>query len=249
MARRILRSRVLWLVACLAAPLPAEELSLKLPAVKTTITFGDQPVVISAAAVVTGRPNSLEDVFRLLLTADMSELQIHIADLLGAELNTSERCGDRLTVTSATLTPSNPAGALAASIHYERWICVKMLGKEVVKKLVGGDGVVPVTLSPSIEAGEVRLTAEVGTIQARGALGEILRSPPVRDRLKERIGAAIQSALQGSTNLKAMVPAAIERVVTLTTARFADAGAGRLSFELVADIRMPAAQIRSLLGH
>ena len=237
------------LVACLAIPASAEDFSLNLPPVKSTIQFGDQPVVITASGVITGRPNSLEDIFRLVLTADLAELQEHIGDVLKAQLNDEERCGDRLNVTGAMLTPANPASELTVELHYERWVCVKMLGKEVNRKLVGGDGAVPVTLSPSIEGNEVKLAAEVGTIEARGALGEILRSPPVRDRLKERIGTAIQSALQGGTNLKLAAPEGIERVATLANARFADGGAGRLTFQLTADIRMPAAEIRSLLQH
>lgn len=227
----------------------AEDLTLRLPPVKTSINFGNQPIGITAVAVITGHPNSLQDTFRLLLTADMAELQAHMTDLLRAELDSADRCGDRLSVASATLVPVNPAGALTANVHYERWVCVKLLGKEVNKKLLGGDGSIPVNLSPSIEGSEVKLMTEVGTIQAKGALGEVLRSPPVRDRLRERIGASVQSALQGGTNLKAILPPALARVASITGARFADGGSGRLSFELAAEIRMSAAEIRSQIGH
>jgi hypothetical protein len=34
-------------------------------------------------------------------------------------------------------------------VHYERYACVKALGKEIVKRLVGGNGVVELNLTPS----------------------------------------------------------------------------------------------------
>lgn len=225
----------------------AEELTFHLPPVKTSITFGNQPITISAQGVITGRPNSLQDIFRLTLIADMGDLQEHIAALLGAELNSEEPCGDRLSVDRATLVPMSPAGLLTAYVHYERWVCVKMLGKQVVRKLVSGDGAIPVTLTPSVQANEIKLDPEVGTIEAKGALGEVLRSPPVRDRLRDKIHDAILSALQKGADLKSALPLAIQRVVIIERAHFEDAGSSRLSLELGADIRMPAAEIRKLL--
>lgn len=161
------------------------DLNLRLPPAKTSINFGGQAVIIAADAVISGRPNSLEDIFRLLVTADMSDLQEHMTAILKSELDTQEPCGDRLTVVNAALKPAAPAGALTATIHYERWVCVKIMGKAVNKKLVGGDGDVPVNLTASVQDNDLKLIAAVGTIVARGALGEILRSAPVRDRLRE----------------------------------------------------------------
>jgi hypothetical protein len=226
----------------------AQDLTLRLPPVKTSITLGEQSIAITAAGVITGHPNSLQNTFRLLLTADMTELQEHLTALLKAQLDSEGRCGDRLSVTAAALVPASPSGALTANIHYERWVCAKVLGKEVNKKLLGGDGVVPVSLTPTVEGSEVKLTAEVGTIEAKGALGEALRSAPVRDRLRDRIGASVQAALQGGTNFRAILPAAIERAATLQSARFTDAGSGHLAFELAAEVRMSAAEIGSIIG-
>jgi len=232
----------------------AEDLTLRLPPVKTSINIGDQPIAITAAGVITGHPNSLQDTFPLLLTADLADLQEHMTAILKAQLDSEDRCGERLSITSATLlpaksaVPANPAGALTVNVHYERWLCVKALGREVNRKLLGGDGVIPVDLTPSIDGSEVKLLAEVGTIEATGALGEVLRAPPIRDRLRDKIGASIQSALQEAANLKTVVPPNIERVATLVSARFADAGSGRLAFELAAEIRLSAPEIREMIG-
>lgn len=240
-----------WLVLATALPAASlgEDLNLRLPAVNTSLSFGDQPVMIAAAVTISGRPNSLEDIFRVLVTADMADLQEHITAILKSQLDTEERCGDRLSVINAALAPADPAGSLKATVHYERWVCVKMLGKEVNKKLLGGDGQIPVNLTPSIQDKQLKLTAEVGTIEAKGALGEVLRSPAVRDRLRERLKESLESALLAGTNLKTMLPPGLERVASMVSARFADAGAGRLAFELRADVRMPAAQIRALVTH
>jgi hypothetical protein len=238
----------------------AQDLTLPLPPVKTSISIGDQPIAITATGVITGHPNSLQDTFRLLLTADLADLQEHMTGILKAQLDSEDRCGERLSITSATLlppkttvppksaVPAHPAAALTVNVHYERWLCVKALGREVNRKLLGGDGVIPVDLTPSIEGSEVKLLAEVGTIEATGTLGEVLRAPPIRDRLRDKIGSSIQSALQGGANLKTVVPPNIERVATLVSARFADAGSGRLSFELVAEIRLSAAEILEIIG-
>lgn len=241
-----------WLLL-VAIGLPAaawgEELSLGLGTITTSVSFGDQPVTLAASGLITGRPNSLQDIFLLRLIVDMSSLQEHMTAILKSQLDTADRCGDRLSVVNAALQPAEPAGALTATIHYERWVCVKMLGKEVNKKLLGGDGQLPVNLTPSVEANEVKLTAQMGAIQAKGALGEVLRSAPVRDRLRESVEKSIESALQGGVNLKTILPPALGRVASLVSARFTDAGSGHLNFEVRADLRMPAAEIRAALKH
>ncbi len=58
---------------------------------------------------------------------------------------------------------------------------MKALGKEIAKRVVGGNGTIPVKLTPAFERNtegntEVKLEPEVGTIEADGSLGEMLRS-------------------------------------------------------------------------
>ncbi len=225
---------------------PAEDFKLTIPPVKTSVSFDNQPIAILASGVITGKPNTLENVFRLRLTADMADLQQHIAEVLKTQLDTSERCGDRLSVTRATLVPAAPGSTLTAYMHYERWLCAKVLGKEMVRKLIGGDGVIPVTLTPSLEGNEVKLTPEVGTIEAKGAFGEVLKSGAVRDRLRDKIHDSILAAMREGTNLKSALPPGLQRVTTIQSVRFGDSGSGGLVLELAAEIRLSAAEIRQL---
>jgi hypothetical protein len=52
-----------------------------------------------------------------------------------------------------------------------------MLGKERPNKPIGGNGVIEVKLTPTVDQGTtVRLVPVVGRIEADGALGELLRS-------------------------------------------------------------------------
>ena len=66
---------------------------------------------------------------------------------------------------------------MVSQLHYERWKCIRMLGKERPNKPIGGNGVIEVKLTPTVDQGTtVRLVPVVGRIEADGALGELLRS-------------------------------------------------------------------------
>lgn len=226
----------------------AQDLTFRIPPVKASITIDNQPIAITTTGVISGN----QDVFRLNLNADLSDLQEHITGVLGAQLNRSDRCGERLSIDRATLVPAPPAGLLTAYVHYERWACVKALGKEIAKRVVGGNGTIPVKLTPAFERNtegntEVKLEPEVGTIEADGSLGEMLRSSSVGDKLRDKISAAILSAIQKGVNLQAALPPAVERVAAIESVRFADSGSGRLALEAAGVVRISAEQVRALL--
>ena len=155
----------------------SQDLTFSLPPLKTTMDAGSQPVTI----IVTGKVSGNQQAVRLKLSADLSDLQDHLADILRAQLNRSDRCGERLTVEQAAIQPAAPAAALTASLHYEKWACVKALGKQITKRIVGGNAMIPVKLTPVVGEGrELKLIGEVGEIQADGSLGEVLRSGSFR---------------------------------------------------------------------
>ncbi|MEI9971691.1 MAG: hypothetical protein WDO73_06350 [Ignavibacteriota bacterium] len=80
---------------------------------------------------------------RLAATVDLSDFQDHLTPILAAQLNRSDKCGERLTVQKAML---SSAGLLTANVHYEHFACAKAFGKEINKRVVGGDAVVEVNL-------------------------------------------------------------------------------------------------------
>lgn len=169
--------------------------------------------------------------------------------MLRSQLDRSDPCGERIAVQHATLTPAAPASLLITQLHYERWACAKAFGKQIVKKLVAGNGVVPVKLTPAVENNSVRLIPEIGTIEADGSLGELLRSPSMGEMLREKISKALVSAIQKGTNLSATLPPAVQNFATVESAQFQDGGSGRLALTLGGEVRVSEEQIQLLVRH
>ena len=228
-----------------AVPAFAQELVLRIPPVKTSVNVANQPIAITASATISGAGES----FRVEARADLSDLQDHITDLLRAELTRDEKCGERLSVDRATLVPTPPSSQLTAFVHFEKWACAKAFGKEIAKRIVGGNAMVPVKLTPEVAANELKLTPEVGTITADGSLGEVLRSGSLSDMLREKISQSILRAIEKGANLKATLPESVESIAKIHAARFLarDEDAGRLWLEILAELHMPERQLRSLI--
>jgi hypothetical protein len=133
-------------------------------------------------------------------------------------------------------------------LHYERWACAKVLGKEKSKRLIGGNAVVEVKLTPAIEENntELRLVPEVGKIDADGSLGELLRSGTLGDAIRDKIRTSILSAMEKGTNLSATLPPAIQGHVTIRNAEFKDGGSGRLIVALDGEGQITREQMQAL---
>jgi hypothetical protein len=229
-------------VVCLAQA-QNSSLTLKIPPVKTSLNLEGQPVEITAWGAVSAAPSG---VFRLAMTVDMGNFQENLTPVLAAQLNRSDRCGERLSVERAVLAPAAPSAVLTASVHYERFACVKAFGKEIVKRLAGGNGVVEVNLTPSVGENRITLAAQVRKIDADGSLGELLRSGSLGDSIREKIAASVESAIQKSANLKSTLPAEMENVAAIQTVQFADGGAGRLWLAIAGEVRLSAEQFRDV---
>jgi len=216
---------------------------LRIPPVKATLNLQGQPIQVTSWGAVSG---AVAGTFRVEVTVDLSGFQENLTPVLRSLLDRSDRCGERLSVQRARLAPSAPLGVLTAYVHYERFGCVKAFGKEIVKRLVAGDGVVEVQLTPSVEGNTVLLAAQVRKIDADGSLGELLRSGSLGDSLREKIAASIQSAIQKSTDLKSTLPAGIANVALIQSAQFADGGAGQLWLTIAGEVRLSPEQFRAV---
>jgi hypothetical protein len=216
---------------------------IDLPPMRTALNVGDQPVTIVISGSVMATPADRDHAaFHVTINADLGDLQDRITPILQAQLNRDDRCGERLSIQQATLVPSAPAGTLNAGLHYEKWACVKAFGKNIAKKLAGGDGTVQVRLTPAIRDGDtVRLDAQLGEIQADGSIGELLRSPSFADALRERITRALEKV-----PLEAAIPSALRNTARIDDVSFADA-AGRLTLKLRATVTVPARDAQTLL--
>jgi hypothetical protein len=215
-------------------------LTLKIPPLKTSLDLEGQPVVMTAWGTVSA---ARVGVFRLAVTVDLGDLQERLTPVLAAQLNESDRCGDRLTVVRAALAPAAPSSLLTATLHYERYVCVKALGRELVKRLVGGNADVEVNLTPAVEANEIRLSAKVLKINADGSLGEVLRTGAFGKVLREKIGSSIESNIQRVANRKTALPPAIEGSAAIQAVQFADGGAGRLWLSIAGEARLSQMQM------
>jgi len=221
-------------------------LTLKIPPVKTSLNLQGQAVAITIWGTVAAAP---EGIFRLSATVDLGDFQENLTPILAVQLNRSERCGERVSVERAVLAPAEPAGALTAYVHYERFGCMKAFGKEVVKRLVGGNGVVEVNLTPAVAESRIALTAQVRKIDADGSLGQLLRSGSLGDSIREKIAASIESAIQKSADLKSTLPAGMENATAIKTVRFADGGAGRLWLAIEGEVHVSPEQFREAAKH
>jgi hypothetical protein len=237
------------LLSILPANLLAQNLTFTIPPQKIPFTVKDQQAYIVASATVSMvSKSSVADTFRLQLTADLTGLQENLTPLLGAQLDKDDRCGERIAIQQATLTPAPPAALATVQLHYERFACVKAFGKQQAKRLVAGNAVVPIRLTAAVEQNNTQLglNPEVGAIQADGSLGELLRSGSLGEMIQEKIRDSILNAMQKGANLGATLPPAAQPYATIDSAQFQDAGAQHLAVELVGEIRVPRDQLQAV---
>ena len=235
----------LLVLALLAVPFSLRAQSYSIPPVKAAIALGSQRIQIAASGTISAGPANAP---ALDLNIDLGDLQRQMTQVLAAELNRSDNCGERLTVESAALAPAAPAALLTAKINYQRYACAKAFGREIVKKLVGGLGVIQLKVTPQVADNNISVDSEVQKIDADGSLGKLLHSGDFAGSLKQDIGDSLESAIQNLADTKATLPPAIQSAVTLRTIRFARGGSGRLSLELTGDVRLPGDQLRRAVG-
>jgi hypothetical protein len=231
------------------APLPSVAENLVLPPVKTVLEIGKEPVPVTVTGVVYAKPAGADqDAFKLALHVDLAGLEEHITGLLAAQLNQSNRCGERLSIEKATLAPAAPASLLTANVHFEKWGCAKAFGRELAKKLIGGNAVIQVRLTPTVEQHRaVKLESSVVSVSADGTLGEALRSGSLGDSLREKMRSSLQSTLEKAVNLEAALPPVLAAVASIDSVEFQDAGGGRLTADFVGAVKMSGAQMRSVV--
>ena len=226
-------------------PTDVQDLTFNLPKVTNSINVAGQPVSISASGIVSrqsaGTNENGRNLFSLKLTADLSDVQHNITAILRSKLTRSPRCGERLEIQQATLTPMAPASLVVVRVHFERWVCPP--GQESPMEVAGGDGTIEVKLTPSVEqkAG-LGLISEITRVDAERFLRDLLRSGDLGDTLREQIAAAVLSAMQKGTDLKATLPPAAQSSATLQKAQFQDAGAGQLSLLLEGQVQFSEEQ-------
>ena len=137
---------------CIRDRANGQDLAFTLPPVDHPVSIANQTIGVP----VSGRLEQIaaqgsQRTFKLELTADLSELQQNITELLRAQLDRSENCGQRIAIQQATLMPSTPASLLLVRMHFERWTCSRMFGQQTSNELAEEDGRVEVKLRAVVE--------------------------------------------------------------------------------------------------
>jgi hypothetical protein len=207
-----------------------QDLAFTLPAVDHPVSIANQTIGVP----VSGRLEQIaaegsQRTFKLELSADLSELQQNITELLRAQLDRSENCGQRIAIQQATLTPSTPASLLLVRMHFERWTCSRMFGQQTSNELAEEDGRVEVKLQAVVEKpNTLKMVTALGRIDATGMMGEALRSGSLGEDLRDAVAQSVLTAAGISEDFKITLPPAVRNSAAIQSARFQDTGVGNL---------------------
>lgn len=228
-------------------PVNARDLTFTLPTLKTPVSVGPQTVSVPISGELT--QVSVEGdrrTFQLEQIAVLTDLQQTITAVLRAQFPPA-RCGERLDIRQANLTPASPASLLQLDLHYERWACHGGPGMAV--ELAEADGSAVVKLTPAVDASHaLTLASAFQRIDATGMMGDSLRSGDLGDDLRARVGESVLAALRGAADFKRTLPAAVQAGVLLESAKFQDSEASDLSLELDGQVQLSAEQANALAG-
>jgi hypothetical protein len=219
--------------------------AFNLPPVKNSVTYANQPIDIIASGLVSkGVAEGGQNTFKLELTADLSDLQHEITEILRDQLEKADRCGEQITIRNATLTPAEPASLIDVQLHFERWAC---FGKGPGTEMAEGNATIEVKLTPAVgEDGTLRLVPEMKRIDAQGLVGELLRSGSLGETLRDEIKESLLSVVRRSGDFNTTLPPAAKGNAKLERAQFEGTGSGKLMVVLDGEIRVSDERATSL---
>lgn len=227
-----------------------EDLVFTLPQVKQAVYIQNLTIPVTASGVLSQiAAQGGQRTFRLELIADLSDLQQNITDLLRSQLDSSETCGQRVSIRQARLTPSDPAGVLVVRLHFERWMCIRSSGQSTSNELAESDGTVEIKLTAAIEKEKqntLAIKAAFGRIEATGMLSDELHSGALGEDLQDKAAKSLLSAARAATDFKIALPPALQNSVALQSAKFRDLGVGGLSVVLEGQVELSDVQAGQL---
>jgi len=218
--------------------------AFSIPARISSRTIGGQAVGITTSAVITqaseAAVSGAGDVYKVEATSDLADLQAKMGTILGALMNKEDRCGERVRVTQADLTPELPVGEALVRMHYERWVCSAAYGGN--REMTEGNATVDMKVTAGVGTdGQVLISSQIVHAEAEKFLADMLRSGALGDGLKEKMSSSVMAAI---VNLKTVVPAAGD--VNARSVRFASPREGELSVVVGGEMRMSEAQAQEM---
>jgi hypothetical protein len=226
----------------------APDLTFNMTPIRNTFKIANQPVTLITSGIISKSDSeSGQNTFAVALTEDLSDVQLRFADLLRLKLDKTDGCGERIVIQTAQLDPQGATGLAVVQLHYERWTCVTLFGREDVNEIVEGNGTIEVTLTPQVaEDGTLHLIAHIGRVDAEGLVGDLLRSGSVGEAMRDRIAESILAALSQGGDFKMALPPASRSYASLRSAQFQGAGSGKLMLALKGEIRVSNEQLPAL---
>ena len=223
-----------------------QDVAFKIPPLKSSVTIANQAVAVTSWTVISRvAAESGENVFKVEATTDLSDLQQNMAAILGALLNKGERCGERIDVKDALLTPSAPSSVVVAQLHYQRWVCHRMGRDESSYEVAEGNATVEVKLTPGVgPQGELQIATEIKRVDADRFLADLVRSGALGVALREKIASSMSAAIM---DLKSALPPAGKDSAKALSARFESTREGELSANVSGEMRISEEQTK-LLG-
>ena len=221
------------------------DVAFTIPAFKTSAEIGGQRVAISSSALITHEStDNAGNTYKVMLTADLSDLEPNLTAALGSELNGGERCGERYSINDAILAPSTGTSVIvAAKIYAERWMCSRALGES---ELAQGSGSADVKATPVVGTnGEIEIRTEIAAVQAKGFLADSLQGGTLGTKLQQSVAALLASAIR-ATDFKATLPAAGAAAAKMQTAKFQSTEVGDLAVIFQGEMRMSQDQAQML---
>jgi len=225
-----------------------QDFTFNLTPVKNSLNFANQAIAVTMSGVVSkGASAGGQNTFAVELTADLADLQQAMAEVLRVQLDKTDRCGERIALQTAELTPQGQASLVVAQLHLERWSCAPLFGRESMNEIMEGNGTIEVQLTPAVaEDGTLRLLAQIGRIDADGLIGASLRSGSLGESLRDKIAESVLTILRRGGDFQAALPAGVRSYATLRRAQFQGTGSGKLMLALQGEIRVSNEQVTAL---
>jgi hypothetical protein len=227
-----------------------ETSSFSLIPIKSSITVASRSILVTTSRTVTKTtPTVGQNAFSVELTSNLSDLQLSLADVLRAQLDNPTGCGERIAIQSAELTSRGAAAIANVQLHFERWACTTVMGRETMNEIVESNGSVEVILVPEVaEDGQLRLKDQTGNVRAEGLMAESLRTGSLGEALRGKIARSLLTVLRQCGDFRAALPAGTGNSVTLKRAQFQGTGSGRLAASFDGEINVSAEQLQALKG-
>lgn len=225
-----------------------EDQEFRLPAVRNHVLAGSETIAVTVAGLLSQvSAAGGQRTFKLQMSADLTDLQQSITEVLRARIERTEECGERLALRRATIAPAEPATVLDLQLHYERWSCIRVYGQSNSNELAESDGTVQLRLTPAGDAANpLKLTSAFTRIDASGMFGDSLRSGDLGEYLREKTSQAVLSVVSRGTSLKSSLPPVVQNSATIRSVRFQDGGAGVLSALLEGQAQISDEQAKAL---